>query len=133
MKVAVGFHILADLYGIDERLISSVDDIYPIVEKAVVDGNLTKISSDYYQFKPVGASGIVLLAESHLSFHTWPEHGLVTMDIYTCGNPLNAERALDSAIEQLKPQFVECRRVQRGTAINSQISAISAEQISIPG
>lgn len=131
--MAVGFHILADLYGIDENLISTVDDIYPIVEKAVVDGGLTKISSDYHQFDPVGASGIVLLAESHLSFHTWPEHGLVTMDIYTCGNPLSAERALDSAVEQLKPQFMECRRVQRGTAISSAPVEYDAEQVVVPG
>ena len=82
--MTVGIHIIADLYGVDEELISTSDNVIALIEEAVKVGNLSKISSDYYQFQPKGVSGIVLLAESHLSFHTWPEHNLVTLDIYTC-------------------------------------------------
>ncbi|MEM3675861.1 MAG: adenosylmethionine decarboxylase [Thermoplasmataceae archaeon] len=131
MEVAVGFQILADLYGVDPDLIGKVDSLFPIVERAVKVGKLTKISSDYYQFQPQGASGIVLLAESHLSFHTWPEHGLVTLDIYTCGDPRGAEIAFDYIVDQLRPESIDCKRLRRGTAIVEEVRAIKPEHLLI--
>ncbi|MEM0139283.1 MAG: adenosylmethionine decarboxylase [Ferroplasma sp.] len=121
MKVAVGVHIIADLYGIDGDLISSADSIAPIIENAIKAGNLTEISSQYYQFRPMGASGIALLAESHLSFHTWPEHGLVTLDIYTCGDHSNADRAFNYLMNVLHPISVEYRKIERGTKIEEDV------------
>jgi len=129
--VAVGFQILADLYGVDPDLIGRVDSLFPIVEDAVRVGKLTKISSDYYQFQPQGASGVVLLAESHLSFHTWPEHGLVTLDIYTCGDPRGAEIAFDYIVEQLKPESMDCKRLRRGTSIVEEVRAVKPEHFLI--
>ena len=81
MKVSVGIHLIADFYGIKEDLISKVEKMKEIFEGAVEYSKLSKISSDYYQFKPEGASEIVLISESHLSFHTWPEYKLVALDI----------------------------------------------------
>ncbi|MHB1648435.1 MAG: adenosylmethionine decarboxylase, partial [Cuniculiplasma sp.] len=90
MKVTVGNHILADMYGIKPELLERKETLKDIIEEAVRVGNLTKISSDYYQFEPIGASGVVLLAESHISFHTWPEYGLITVDLFTCSDPSKA-------------------------------------------
>ncbi len=130
--MAVGFQILADLYGVDSDIISKADSVYPIVEEAVRAGNLTKISSDYYQFQPMGASGVVLLAESHLSFHTWPEHGLVTLDIYTCGDPKAAEMAFDYIVDQLRPDTMDCKRLRRGTSVTEEVKVERPEHILIP-
>ncbi len=121
MKVAVGVHIIADLYGVDAGLISSADTISPIVESAIKEGNLTEISSQYYQFRPMGASGIALLAESHLSFHTWPEHGLVTLDIYTCGDRSNADRAFNYLLNVLQPTSIDYRKVERGSKVEEDV------------
>jgi S-adenosylmethionine decarboxylase len=131
MVVAVGFQILADLYGVDPDVISKVDSLYPVVEDAVRAGNLTKISSDYYQFQPQGASGVVLLAESHLSFHTWPEHGLVTLDIYTCGDPKGAETAFDYIVDQLKPDTMDCKRLRRGVSVTEELTVEKPQQLVI--
>ncbi|MEM0157542.1 MAG: adenosylmethionine decarboxylase [Thermoplasmataceae archaeon] len=131
MVVAVGFQILADLYGVDSDIISKVDSLYPVIEDAVRAGNLTKISSDYYQFQPQGASGVVLLAESHLSFHTWPEHGLVTLDIYTCGDPKGAETAFDYIVDQLKPDTMDCKRLRRGVSIAEELTVEKPQQLVI--
>ena len=130
--MAVGFQILADLYGVDADIISKADSVYPIIEEAVRVGNLTKISSDYYQFQPMGASGVVLLAESHLSFHTWPEHGLVTLDIYTCGDPKSAEMAFDYIVDQLRPDTMDCKRLRRGTSVTEEVKVERPEHILIP-
>lgn len=130
--MAVGFQILADLYGVDPDMISKVDSLYPVIEQAVRTGNLTKISSDYYQFQPQGASGVVLLAESHLSFHTWPEHGLVTLDIYTCGDPKGAEMAFDYIVDQLRPDTMDCKRLRRGTSVTEELTVEKPQHLIIP-
>ncbi|MCL4438865.1 MAG: adenosylmethionine decarboxylase [Candidatus Thermoplasmatota archaeon] len=131
MAVAVGFQILADLYGVDPDIISKADSIYPIIEDAVRAGNLTRISSDYYQFQPAGASGVVLLAESHLSFHTWPEYGLVTLDVYTCGDPKGAETAFDYLVEHLSPDKIDCKRLRRGTSVTEEVKVEKPEHLII--
>ncbi|MFG1391045.1 adenosylmethionine decarboxylase [Acidiplasma aeolicum] len=122
MKVVVGVHIIADLYGVDAGLISSADSISPIMENAIKEGNLTKISSQYYQFRPMGASGIALLAESHLSFHTWPEYGLVTLDIYTCGDRSNADKAFNYLLNVLKPTSIEYKKLERGNKVDDNVT-----------
>ncbi len=87
MAKALGLHILADLHGVSPDLIDRVEAIKNLLETAVRVAGLTKISSHYYQFQPHGATGVILLAESHISIHTWPEHGLATVDVYPCGDP----------------------------------------------
>ena len=129
--MAVGFQILADLYGVDPELISRADSIYPIIEDAVKAGKLTRISSDYYQFQPSGASGVVLLAESHLSFHTWPEYSLITLDIYTCGDPKGAETAFDYIVGQLSPDNIDCKRLRRGTSVVEEVKVTQPEHLVI--
>lgn len=112
--MSIGIHLVGDLKGVDSDKISSLDFMQEIMESAVKYGRLTKIRSYYHQFSPDGVSGIILLAESHLSFHTWPEYGLVALDIFTCGPTENAESALESLIEKLSPSSVEYRRIERG-------------------
>ncbi len=129
MKVTVGVQIIADLYGIDEDLISESGKLYDIIENAVKVGKLTKISSDYYQFQPRGVSGIVLLAESHLSFHTWPEHGLVTLDIYTCGDPENADAAFNYIVSVLAPTSVEYKKLSRGNLITEDVKVLKPQHV----
>ncbi len=120
--MVVGVHIIADLYGVDAGLISSADSISPLMENAIKEGNLTKISSQYYQFRPMGASGIALLAESHLSFHTWPEYGLVTLDIYTCGDRSNADKAFNYLLNVLKPTSIEYKKLERGNKVDDNVT-----------
>lgn len=124
--MTVGIQIIADLYGVDGDLIARKDSVYTIVEDAVRAGMLTKISSDYFQFQPSGVTGIVLLAESHLAFHTWPEHGLVTLDIYTCGDPSRADAAFNYLVKTLKPTSVEYKRLTRGNMIEGEVRAPSS-------
>jgi len=128
MKMAVGIHIIADMYGVNPALLARVEKMKEIFEGAVKFAKLSKISSDYYQFRPEGASGIVLIAESHLSFHSWPEYGLVTLDIYTCGDPQQAELAYEYIKERLNPSRVDLVRIDRGVEFENEKA-----NIEIPG
>ena len=118
--MAVGIHIIADMYGVDPETLARVEKMKEIFEGAIKHAKLSKISSDYYQFRPNGASGIVLIAESHLSFHTWPEHGLVTLDIYTCGDPEQAEKAYQYIKDYLNPERVDVIKIDRGVSIEDE-------------
>jgi len=111
---ALGLHIIADLYGVEADLIDRVEDIRALLEGAVKYANLTKISSHYYQFKPHGATGVVLIAESHISIHTWPELGIATVDVYTCGDPQQCITAMDYIIQKLQPTRVDKKVFERG-------------------
>lgn len=112
--MSIGIHIIADLKGVESGKISSVEEVRKIMEGAVKAGDLTKIRSHYHQFTPEGVSGIILIAESHLSFHTWPEYGLVTLDIFTCGPTEKAETAFEYIIDKVSPQTVEYKEIERG-------------------
>ncbi len=114
MAKTLGLHILADIYGIEPDRIDKVEDIKNLLETAVKVADLTKISSHYYQFKPHGATGVILLAESHISIHTWPEHGIATVDVYTCGDPSKAYKAMDYIISSLEPTRVDKQIHERG-------------------
>ncbi|HIP42426.1 MAG TPA: S-adenosylmethionine decarboxylase [Aquifex aeolicus] len=114
MAKALGLHILADLYGVDADKIDRVEDIRELLEGAVKYADLTKISSHYYQFQPHGATGVVLLAESHISIHTWPEHGVATVDVYTCGDSSKTYKAMDYIINTLQPSRIDKQVYDRG-------------------
>jgi len=116
----LGLHIIADLYGVEDDLIDRVEDIRALLEGAVKYAKLTKISSHYYQFKPHGATGVVLIAESHISIHTWPELGIATVDVYTCGDPEQCVAAMDYIIEKLKPKRVDKKVFERGLIEENQ-------------
>ncbi len=114
MAKALGLHILADLYGVEADRIDHVEDIKNLLESAVKVADLTKISSHYHQFNPHGATGVILLAESHISIHTWPEYGLATVDVYTCGDSTKAYRAIDYILNTLEPRRVDKQIHERG-------------------
>jgi S-adenosylmethionine decarboxylase len=130
--MVVGIHIILDFYGIDEEILSYVENMKPIFENTVKEAKLTKISSDYYQFRPKGCSGVILLAESHLSFHTWPEYKLITLDIYTCGDQKQAYSAFYILEKYLKPTKVSQYIIERGIdAPDKTYPEISTEEIKI--
>ncbi len=110
----VGLHIIAELYGVAPERISFVKDVEPVVEDIVREAGLTRLQSYYHQFHPHGVTGIVLLAESHVSLHTWPEHGLVNLDIFTCGDPAQAQKAFQLFLERFQPASYRHLQLERG-------------------
>ena len=96
----VGHHVLVELFGCDA---SRTDDVVAVRDgllAAVRALGATPVGEIFHRFSPQGVSGVVLIAESHLSCHTWPEAGYVAVDIYTCGD-MNAR----AAVAQLRELF----------------------------
>jgi len=110
----VGRHIIAELYGVRKELISNEKTVREIVEEVVREAGLNKVGSVYKQFNPHGVTGIVLIAESHISIHTWPEYELVNLDVFTCGDASKAEKAFQLFLEKFKPKSYRHYILDRG-------------------
>ena len=110
----VGKHIIAEFYGVEPEKISFVDTIKETMERVAEESGLTTIRGFFHQFQPQGVTGIILLSESHLSIHTWPEHSLVNLDIFTCGEPEKADRAFELFVKYLEPKSYRHYVLDRG-------------------
>ncbi len=112
--MVVGRHIIAELYGVNKDLISYEDPVKEILEGVTEEAKFSKIGSMYKQFQPYGVTGVVLVEESHVSIHTWPEYELVTLDIFTCGDVSKVDKAFELFLEKFKPSSYKHQVVDRG-------------------
>lgn len=109
MKQVSGTHCLAELSGCDLRGDTFTDDQACIawLEEMVVRNHLTVLKSVGHTFENGGFTAVLLLAESHVSIHTWPEHGYVTLDVFACNymvdHSQDAVNILNEIVECLKP------------------------------
>ena len=120
-----GLHIIADLYNCQKgELLVSSPKLRELCVKACTDVGLTVLGDHFYQFdghdgaQDGGATGAVVLAESHLAIHTWPERDGATLDIYVCNvtgdNSPRAENLYASLLAAFQPADVLVKRVWRG-------------------
>jgi S-adenosylmethionine decarboxylase len=112
--MTMGMHIIMELYGCPSELIAQVSSVKRIFDELIQEAEINRISEAYHQFKPYGVTGIVLLEESHISVHTWPEYGYVAMDIYTCGSEEKAIKAAKIAEKLFMPVKVLKKELIRG-------------------
>lgn len=116
-----GIHLLGEWYGCpaNEPLLTQADPLRALCRRAVADAGLTIVGDRFHQFEPQGVTGTVLLAESHLAIHTWPESGFVTLDVYVCNyttdNTLKAERLFKTLEAALKPARKRFQAIRRGS------------------
>lgn len=113
MEQSLATHVHLELWDVEGRVLDDPPLLEQFLLEAARVAGCTVLGSVKHQFQPHGASVVVLVAESHLSIHTWPEHGYAAADILTCGKTL-PEEGVNSLIRQLKPGRTEVRRYQRG-------------------
>lgn len=81
----IGRHLIAEYYECRRGTLDEVSTVKQAMIDAANAIGATVLGENFHQFEPHGVSGTVVIAESHLSIHTWPENGYVAVDIYTCG------------------------------------------------
>ena len=108
-----GEHYLVDFHGCDVETISRVEPTREVLLKAARDCGATVVGDRFHQFEPAGVSGVVLIAESHFSIHTWPEDGFVAVDIFTCGE-MDPQQAIDVLAEGIRASSVGTKVLTRG-------------------
>ena len=111
---ALGKHLLVELHGCDPEALKSIDLIRETMVSAAKVANATIVGVSFHEFSPFGVSGVVVIAESHLSIHTWPEYRYAAVDIFTCGDLLRPEVAADYIALKLKCKNMSVVEVRRG-------------------
>ncbi len=116
-----GLHLLADLHAckVGGALFTDGDALASLCEQAATNAGLTVVGRHWHSFgEGQGVTGVVLLAESHIALHTWPELAAVTLDVYVCNfsgdNTTCAEAALAAITAAFEPGCCAIQRVVRG-------------------
>ncbi len=110
----LGRHLLVELYHCDSKVIGDVRKIEEIMVGAAKYAKAHIVDVVFHNFNPNGVSGVVVIAESHLSIHTWPEYQFASIDIYTCGDTINPWKAFDYLKKHFKAGNVTALEMKRG-------------------
>ena len=114
---ALGKHILLELKDCNEEALNDLGFLRSTLVEAAKDCGATVLGESFHPFNPHGVSGVVVIAESHLSVHTWPEYGYAAVDIFTCGDSVQPEKAAEVLIEKLGAKNHSLIEIQRGLLV----------------
>ena len=109
----LGRHLIAEYYGCDSQVLDDVDAVGAHLVRAAEEIGATVVAKAFHRYAPQGVSGVVVVEESHLTIHTWPERGYAAVDFYTCGE-CKPERSHEFLREELGAGLAEVMRVSRG-------------------
>lgn len=98
---ALGNHLILELYDCPARILDDPEHVAQTMLAAVEASGATMIQPFFHQFAPQGVSGVVIISESHFSIHTWPEYGYAAIDVFTCGDVID----MNAAVESLRQGF----------------------------
>lgn len=110
----LGRHALVDLYGCDPGKLDDFEYVEELLTKCAEELNCTIVKKVFHRFSPQGVSGVIVIAESHLSIHTWPEHGYCAVDLYSCDMTCNLDRLPEMIQKGLGAERVEYKKHLRG-------------------
>lgn len=111
---ALGTHLLVELRDCDHEILRDLDKVRDALVDAANKAKATVVEVAFHEFNPFGISGMVIIAESHLSIHTWPEYGYAAVDIFTCGDLIKPEEAAAYLIERFNSKSPSMMEMKRG-------------------
>lgn len=100
-----GTHLIATLHTTEHQLLNTFEAFRSLTENLIEIHQLQKLGEVYHNFTPSGYTGVVCLSESHLSIHTWPEHGKVNVDVYLSNYLRNNDGTVDKIYSAIKEHF----------------------------
>ena len=106
-------HILFTLKGCPFDLLDDEQEIKLLLYRATEASKSTLLNLATYKFDPQGVTGFAMLAESHISIHTWPEKGIAVCDVFTCGGDTEPQKAVEYMKEQLKATNIVSNQFER--------------------
>ena len=112
---SLGRQLIVELYGCERTLLDDPLDSERILVEAVNRSGATIIQPFFHHFSPHGVSGVVVIAESHIAIHTWPEFGYCAVDIFTCGTQVDTDLIYEYIRSEFHAKEVSVMEVKRGT------------------
>lgn len=114
MMMSLGRHLLCEYYGCDRELLNRTDAIRTELLAAVAHAGATPVQDMVHAFSPHGITGVIVIAESHFSIHTWPEYGYAAVDLFTCGDTVDPWAAFDHLAKALRAASHSVMEIRRG-------------------
>jgi S-adenosylmethionine decarboxylase len=114
---ALGRHLLVELQDCDREVLDDLGFLRKVVLEAAIACGAVVLGDSFHRFSPQGVSGVVVIAESHLSIHTWPEYAYAAVDIFTCGTTVEPRKAAEVLIEKLGSKNPSLTEIQRGILV----------------
>ena len=111
---ALGRHVLAEIYGCKFGILNDISKVEKIMVDAALKSGAEVREVAFHKFSPQGVSGVVVISESHLAIHTWPELGYAAVDVFTCGDTVNPWDACKYLTENFGAQDVNAKEIIRG-------------------
>ncbi len=111
---ALGRHILAEVYGCDRAILNDPERVERILVAAALESGAEVREVAFHKFSPQGVSGVVVISESHLAVHTWPELGYAAVDVFTCGERVEPWDACNYIVEHFRAESVTATETERG-------------------
>ncbi len=109
----LGTHFIIDMYSCNEQDLNNIQFIRDVFLKLIHVLDVTYITDYFHQFSPYGISGVVIIAESHFTIHTYPEYGYCAIDIFTCGDK-PCDNALPYLCEKFNTTNIIVHKINRG-------------------
>lgn len=113
-KIYLGSHLLCEYYECDAEKIDDINIISETLINAANKCGVTILEKSFHKFSPQGVSGVVVIAESHISIHTWPEHNYAAVDFFTCSEVCDTELIIDYLKNIFGSQRCESKKIMRG-------------------
>ena len=106
-------HTLLELHGCDAALLANSDALRPLLLEAVRAAGATIVAEIFHNFSPHGVSGVIVIAESHVAIHTWPEHRYAAVDVFSCSPKLDQAAMAKTIAAALGAERMESRVIER--------------------
>lgn len=118
---ALGRHIIIDMWGCCKDIIGDVDLVRNILTHAAMTAKANLVDIVCHQFSPYGVTGVAILAESHISVHTWPEHEYAAADIFLCGKIINLQEAVLFISKAFMARKTSTLQLERGKCLPERL------------
>lgn len=110
----MGRHMIAELWECEEDKLNDVQFVEQMMVNAALESGAEIREVAFHKFTPQGVSGVVIISESHLTIHSFPEHGYASVDVYTCGDRIDPKEATDWITKELGSKKREIVNIPRG-------------------
>ncbi len=113
-QIHLGQHVLAEFFECDPNILNNITMVEKLMIEAALECGATIVQKCFHMFNPYGVSGVIIIAESHLAIHTWPELGYAAVDLFTCGDKCDPKVSYEYLKEKFNSKNASYTELKRG-------------------
>jgi len=123
-EIHLGRHVLAEFFECDPNTLNNIDKVEKYMMEAALECGATIVQKCFHMFSPYGVSGVVIISESHLAIHTWPELGYAAVDLFTCGSKCDPKVAYEFLKDKFHSKNASFTELKRGIITRNSMKVV---------